>query len=141
VQGRLLASRRLAYSARYLQSRETPDFYVASASVLGVPRIRVSLRLCEVWPERQMGTLRLRKAFIHLSGGVSLLLRSKHERSNRWCLTTAVLSPALAVPVLVVATGFQDRDSTGLFGSTLTLTRRESAGVCDRSHVGATLRA
>jgi hypothetical protein len=33
-------------------------------------------------------------------------VRGKHERSNRWRLTTAVLGLALAVAVLVVATGF-----------------------------------
>jgi hypothetical protein len=33
-------------------------------------------------------------------------VRGKHERSDRWRLTTAVLGLALAVPVLVVATGF-----------------------------------
>jgi hypothetical protein len=44
----------------------------------------------------------------------------EHERSNRWCLTTAVVGFALAVLVLVVTTGLPTPDSTCLFGSTLT---------------------
>jgi hypothetical protein len=44
--------------------------------------------------------------------------KGKHEQSNRWRVTTAVLGLALAVPVLVVLTGFQEPDSTHLFGST-----------------------
>jgi hypothetical protein len=32
----------------------------------------------------------------------------KHERSNRWRLTTAVLGLALAAPVLALATGFRE---------------------------------
>jgi hypothetical protein len=42
----------------------------------------------------------------------------KHERSNRWRLTTSS-GLALAVLVLVVTTGFPEPDSTCLFGSTL----------------------
>jgi hypothetical protein len=42
----------------------------------------------------------------------------KHERSNHWCLTTAVLGPGLALLMLVVATEFQEPDSPHLFSST-----------------------
>jgi hypothetical protein len=42
-------SRRLACSVRCRQSQETHEFYAASASVLDMPRVWGSLRLCQVW--------------------------------------------------------------------------------------------
>jgi hypothetical protein len=43
-------SRRLAHTIRFGHFKQTHKFYVASASVLDVPCVRISLRLCEVWP-------------------------------------------------------------------------------------------
>jgi hypothetical protein len=95
---------------RYGRMWVTHEFYVASASVLDMPRVRVSLRLCQVWRVGRRAVYGPVRDSFHLSGGdLPLLLRSeycegKYERSNRWCCTTAVLGLALAVPVLVVAT-------------------------------------
>ena len=46
--GRLVMIRRLAYSGRYEELRETREFCVASASVLDMPPLWGSLRSCQV---------------------------------------------------------------------------------------------
>jgi hypothetical protein len=84
-------------------SGKTREFFVASASVLDRPRVRVSLRLCHVW---RVGGRAVCGSVRHSSSCQEVTYRSccegKHECSNRWRLTTAVLGLALAVPVLVV---------------------------------------
>ncbi len=88
--------------------REIREFYVASVSVLVMPRLWGSLRLCWVSCVGRVGNLRLRRRLsICQEVTYSFTTRAKHERRNRWRLTTAVFDLALAVPVLMVATGFQ----------------------------------
>ena len=67
-----------------------------------------------------------------------LLLKGKHERSNRWRLMTTVIGLAVAVAVLVV-TAPQEPDPTGLFGWTVALTRRGVPGRRERFHIRAAL--
>jgi hypothetical protein len=63
--------------------QETHEFYVASASALDMPRVRVSLRSCEVWRVGRRAASGSVRHSSHLSGGDALLLlQSKHERSN-----------------------------------------------------------
>jgi hypothetical protein len=106
---------------------KTHEFCVASASVLDRPRVRVSLTLCQVW---RVGGWAVCGSVRHSSVCQEVTCRSccegKHERSNRWRFMTAVVGLALAVPVLVVVTGFQEPDPTGLFGWTVARARRGS---------------
>jgi hypothetical protein len=121
-------------------SGKTREFCVASASVLDMPGVRVSLRLCHVWRvdgRAVCGSVRHSSSCQEVT--CRSCLRSKHERSNRWRLMTAVVGLALAVPVLVVATGLQEPDSPRLFGWTVALTRRGVPGRRERFYVRAAL--
>ena len=121
-------------------SGKTREFCVASASVLDMPRVRVSLRLCHVWC---VGGRAVCGSVRHSSVCQEVTCRSccegKHERSNRWRLMTVVVGLVLAVPVLVVVTGLQEPDPTGLFGWTVALARRGSRRRRERFHVRAAL--
>jgi hypothetical protein len=57
----------------------------------------------------------------------------KHERSNRWCCTTAVLGLHWPCRCWWRRQVFQEPDSTCLFGSTWTLARRGIPGVVNLS--------
>jgi hypothetical protein len=57
-------------------SGKTREFCVASASVLDMPRARVSLRLCHVWCVGGRAVCGSVRAFVRLSGGdLPFLLR------------------------------------------------------------------
>jgi hypothetical protein len=68
-------------------SGKTHEFCVAAASVLDMPRVRVSLRLCHVWCVGGRAGLRLRTAFVRLSGGdLPFLLRRQARASQSLAL-------------------------------------------------------
>jgi hypothetical protein len=121
-------------------SGKTHEFCVAAASVLDMPRVRVSLRFCHVWC---VGGRAVCGSVQHSSVCQEVTCRSccegKHERRSRWRLMTAVVGLVLAVPVLVVATGLQEPDSPRLFGWTVARARRGSPRHCEFRHVRAAL--
>jgi hypothetical protein len=77
-------TRRLPYGARCGQTQKTHELYVASASVLDMPRVRVSLRVCQVWRVGRRGLYGSVSHSSHLSGGdLPPLMNSCRERQAR----------------------------------------------------------
>ena len=68
-------------------SGKTREFCVASASVLDMPRVRVSLRLCHVWCVDGRAVCGSVRAFVRLSGGdLPFLLRRQARASQSLAL-------------------------------------------------------